>query len=62
MSTDFNSSSSGLPVLEVRCGAAQLLQMEVGTLGSVVVFGEIVDECGGIVKGKKVISITYTNI
>lgn len=27
MSTEFNSSSSGLPLLEVGCGAAQLLQM-----------------------------------
>lgn len=44
MSAEFNGFSQGLPVLEVSCGAAQLLQMEVGALGSVVVFGEIVDE------------------
>lgn len=61
ISTEFNSSSSGLPVLEVSCGAAQLLQMEVGTLGSVVVCGEIVDK-HVIVKGKITINMAYTNI
>lgn len=61
MFAEFNSSSSGLPVLEVSCGAAQLLQTEVGTLGSVVVFGETVDE-HLIVKGKITTNMAYTNI
>ena len=42
--TEFNSSSSGLPVLEVTCDGTQQLQMEVGSLGSMVVYGEMVDD------------------
>lgn len=38
------SSFSGFPVLEARCDSTQQLQMEVGSLGSMVVYGEIVDD------------------
>ena len=44
MPTEFNSSSLGLPVLEVRCDGTQQFQMEVGSLGSMVVYGLIVDD------------------